>query len=131
MRTRLEETAGDLLGSAAGFVDTVGRPAADRLLTTADEAIDRMGTNLQAARTRLDAELAQLPGKAMKRLDAVPASTSRRRTVMGFLLGVALGSILVYFFAGDQAEQRREAVRAKIAGERDPAVVGAGNGQVR
>lgn len=134
MRQRLEETAGELLDSANEFIDTVGRPAADRLRDSADDVFDRVGSNLQTARTRLDAELAELPGRAMKRLDAVPAASARRRTFLGFLLGIMAGVALAYFFDGTDGEERRRALKTKLSGlsgqNRQAEMVGAGNGHL-
>ena len=130
MRQRLEDTAGDLLDSASEFIDTVGRPAADRFREQADDVFERVGSNLQTARSRFDAELAEMPGRAMKRLDAVPASSARRRSFFGFVLGVTVGVLIAYFFASDDGAERRKALKSKLSGERQPETVGAGNGHL-
>lgn len=121
MRDDLEERTADLIDAASEFVYGKALPTAERLRESADEAMERLGPKMEAARSRLDSELSDLPARAMKRLDAVPASTARRRSILAFLLGFTLGALFVYLFSPEKGAQRREAIKSKIAGEQTQA----------
>lgn len=111
MRQKFEDTASD-------FVDTVALPAAEKVRHTADDLIDKLGSDARHLGERVGekarAQLAELPDAALKRLDLVTAKKDRRRTILGVLAGVGMGALLAYFFNSDKGAERRHALKAKL-----------------
>lgn len=125
MRKTLEDTA-------TGIASMAG-PFADRMRDTADDLIDRIGTESrhlsEKAIDRVGDRLEHLPEAALDRLNLVTARRARRRTIMGLLVGLVLGAVLVQLFSGAEGERRRQAIRSKL-GWGDPQSAAAVTGEV-
>lgn len=125
MRKTLEDTA-------TNFASMAG-PFAGRVRDTADDLIDRIGTESrhlsEKAIDRVGERLEHLPEAALDRLNLVTARRARRRTIMGLLVGLILGAVLVQLFSGSEGERRRRAILSKLGWD-DPQSAAAVTGDV-
>jgi hypothetical protein len=87
----LEATAADLKSQMG--------PVADRMKDTADDLMEKIGTESRHFGgddgQRLAAQLEQVPDEALKRVHLVTARKSRRRMILGLLLGLVIGAIIM------------------------------------
>src|SRR5690606_6793147 len=87
----LEATAADLKSQMG--------PVADRMKDTADDLMEKIGTESrhfgEMMGERLAAQLEQVPDEALKRVHLVTARKSRRKMVLGLLLGLVIGAIIM------------------------------------
>lgn len=111
IRKTLENTASD-------FVNNMAVPAAERMRVTADDLIDRIGSESRQIGERVgdkvSTRLDHLPEAALDRLNLVTVARARRRTVMGLLLGIVIGAVLMRVFSGEDGADRRRAIRVKL-----------------
>lgn len=113
----LEATAADL--------KTQMGPMADRMRDTADELMDRLGTESrqfgEMMGERLAAQLEQVPETALKRMNLVPAKKSRRRMILGLIFGLVIGAVVMAVLN----KQKADAQQAQSGGwDQEPAASG-------
>lgn len=113
----LEATAADL--------KTQMGPMAGRMRDTADELMDRLGTESrqlgEMMGERLAAQLEQVPETALKRMSLVPAKKSRRRMILGLIFGLVIGAVAMAVLN----KQKANAEQLRSGGwDQEPAATG-------
>lgn len=106
-------------GTASDFMSNMAVPVAEKVRDTADEWIDRIGTESRQIGERLGAQLEHMPEAALARLNLVSARKARRNTVLGVVAGVVAGALVVKLFTGEEGARRRQAILARFGWE-DP-----------
>lgn len=103
---------------ASDFVSQVAIPVAERVRETADELIDRIGTEgrelSREVGTRVTTQIDHLPAKTLKRFNLVTARRSRRGTMLGAVAGFVLGALVIRLFTGEDGERRRHAIKERL-----------------
>lgn len=112
---RIRDTIED---GAAGFAKQVVAPVAERVRDTAEDLLDRLGSESREISERVSdrivARIEDLSETALANLNLTTTRRARQQTWLGVLVGFLVGAALSRAFSGQAGMRRRDALKKKF-----------------